>query len=207
MRRHGWSGDIPADDDEAVGRILEAARRAIDAGDSVSVSSVAASLGVTRQTVYRYFPSQEALLAATAMSSIDAFLDRLAAQLGSISDPTQAVVEGIAYTLEQLSHDRYLRLVVEPGKASAFTAGVTSDVAIGFGRSILQRYDVDWAAAGFGGERLDELVEFMLRTLQSFIIDPGGPRRQGERLRDYLRDWIAPAVRARAECAAARNPA
>ncbi|KRE29017.1 TetR family transcriptional regulator [Mycobacterium sp. Soil538] len=199
MRRHGWSGDIPRDDEEAAGRILDAARRAIDDGQPVTISTVAQSLGITRQTVYRYFPTQEALLAATALSSIDAFLDRLARQLGAISDPTQAVVEGIAYTLEQLSHDRYLRLVVEPGKASAFTAGVTSDVAIGFGRSILQKYDIDWAAVGFDGDKLDGLVEFMLRTLQSFIVDPGGPGRRGDGLRAYLRDWVAPAVRARAE--------
>lgn len=198
MRRHGWSGDIPSDDDEAVGRILEVARRAIDARGTVSVSEVAQELGVTRQTVYRYFPTQEALLAATALSAIDTFLDRLAAQLGSTSDPTQAVVEGIAYTLEQIPHDKYLRLVLHPGKASAFTAGVTSDLAIGFGRSILQRFDVDWDAAGFDGGKLDELVEFMLRTLQSFLIDPGGPHRMGDQLREYLGNWIAPAVRAHA---------
>ena len=33
MRRHGWSGDIPADDQEAVARIIAAARSAIDAPD------------------------------------------------------------------------------------------------------------------------------------------------------------------------------
>lgn len=204
MRRHGWSGDIPRDDDEAARRILDAAREAIDGGRPATVSSVAQTLGITRQTVYRYFPTQEALLAATALSSIDAFLDQLTAKLGNISDPTQAVVEGIAYTLEQLSHDRYLRLVVEPGKASAFTAGVTSDIAIGFGRSILERFDIDWRAAGFDGAQLDGLVEFMLRTLQSFIIDPGGPGRHGEGLRQYLHDWIAPAIRARAATTSAR---
>ncbi len=198
MRRHGWSGDIPRDDEEAAGRILAAARRAIDSGQPATVSTIAQSLGVTRQTVYRYFPTQEALLAATALSSIDGFLDRLADRLGTIDEPTRAVVESIAYTLEQLSQDRYLRLVVEPGKASAFTTGVTSDLAIGFGRSILERFDIDWAAAGFGDDKLNGLVEFMLRTLQSFIVDPGGPGRQGAGLREYLDDWIAPAIRSRA---------
>ncbi|MEH3140286.1 MAG: TetR/AcrR family transcriptional regulator [Mycobacterium kyogaense] len=204
MRRHGWAGDIPRDDDEAAGRILAAARRAIDGGQPATVSTIAQELGVTRQTVYRYFPTQEALLAATALSSIDGFLDRLADQLGTIVEPTRAVVESIAYTLEQLSQDRYLRLVVEPGKASAFTAGVTSDLAISFGRSILERFDVDWAAAGFADEKLDGLVEFMLRMLQSFIVDPGGPERQGAGLRDYLADWIAPAIQSRAGAATRR---
>lgn len=198
MRRHGWSGDIPADDDEAQRRIIDAARRAIDARSTVSVSEVAQALGVTRQTVYRYFPTQESLMVATAVSSVDGFLDRLAAELGSITDPSEAVIEGIAYTAEQIPHDRYLSLVLQPGKASAFTAGVTSDLAIGFGKSILRRFDIDWAAVGFDDEVFDQLVEFMLRTLQSFIIDPGGPSRHDSGLRTYLRAWVAPAVSAHA---------
>ncbi|AJK80280.1 TetR/AcrR family transcriptional regulator [Mycobacterium avium] len=198
MRRHGWSGDIPADDEEAVARILTATRRAIDERGTVSVSQVASTLGVTRQTIYRYFPTHEALLGATALSAVEGFLDRLAAHLGSITDPTGAVVEGIAYTFEQLAHDRYLSLVFQPGKASAFTAGVTSDIAISFGRSILQRFEVDWGAAGFAGTGLDELVEVMLRTLQSLIVDPGRPPRTGAELRRFLQDWVAPAVRAHA---------
>ncbi|MBP2454750.1 TetR/AcrR family transcriptional regulator [Mycolicibacterium lutetiense] len=197
MRRHGWSGDIPADDDEAVGRIIDAAREAIDSRGTVSVSEVAQALGITRQTVYRYFPTLESLMVATAVSSVEGFLDRLAAELGSISNPSEAVVEGIAYTAEQIPHDRYLSLVLQPGKASAFTAGVTSDLAIEFGKSILRRFDIDWSAAGFDGDALDQLVEFMLRTLQSFIIDPGGPSRRDTGLRTYLRDWVAPAVSAR----------
>jgi len=62
----------------------------------------------------------------------------------------------------------------------------------------LQRFDVDWAAAGFAEGRLDELVEIMLRTLQSLIVDPGRPPRTGPELRRFLEDWIAPSVRAHA---------
>jgi AcrR family transcriptional regulator len=194
MRRHGWSGDIPADDDEAVARIIAATRSAIDERGTVSVSEVAQALGVTRQTVYRYFPTHEALLGATALSAVDGFLNRLAAHLGSITDPTEAVVEGIAYTFEQIAHDKYLGLVFQPGKASAFTAGVTSDIAISFGRSMLQRFDVDWTATGFTDSNLDELVEVMLRMLQSLIVDPGRPSRRGSELRRFLREWIGPSV-------------
>lgn len=194
MRRHGWAGNIPVDDDEAVRRIVVAARASIDARGAVSMSEVAAELGITRQTVYRYFPTLDALLAGTAMSAVGSFLDRLAEDLQSITEPTTAVVEGIAYTLEQLPDDRYLGLVMQPGRASAFAAGITSEVSISFGRSILERFNVDWAAAGFTGQRFDELIEFMLRTLQSFILDPGGPTRHGEELRGFLQRWVAPAV-------------
>lgn len=198
MRRHGWSGDIPADDDEAVRRIVTAARHAIDERGNVSVSEVAQVLGVTRQTVYRYFPTHETLLGATALSAVDGFLDRLAAHLDSISDPTEAVVEGVAYTYEQLGHDKYLSLLFQPGKTTTFTASVTSDIALSFGRSIVQRFQIDWPAAGFVDGALDDLVEVMLRTLQSLIIDPGRPARTGTALRHFLGWWMAPAVRAHA---------
>ncbi len=198
MRRHGWSGDIPTDDEEAVQRIIASTRRAIDERGTVSVSEVAQTLGVTRQTIYRYFPTQEALLGATALSAVDGFLDRLARHLGSITEPTEAVVEGIAYTYEQLGNDRYLSLVFQPGKAGTFAASVTSDIAVAFGRSILQRFQIDWAQAGFAGDAFDQLVEMMLRTLQSLIVDPGRPVRTGPQLRDFLQAWIAPAVHARA---------
>jgi hypothetical protein len=65
--------------------------------------------------------------------------------------------------------------VLQPGKASAFAAGVTSDRAIAFGRTISRRFDVVWAAAGFADAGLDDLVEIMLRTLACGA-EPG-PRR------------------------------
>ncbi|SEH54190.1 DNA-binding transcriptional regulator, AcrR family [Mycolicibacterium rutilum] len=201
MRRHGWAGDIPADDEEAIARIVAAARRVIDEDGTVNVSRVAEDLGITRPTLYRYFPNLEALLRATAMSAVSAFLDNLAVHLQTYTAPTDAVVEGIAFTLEQLPHDRYLGMVMQPGKASAFTAGVTGEIAITFGRSILNRFNVDWRGSGFDDTTLTELVEFMLRTLQSLIIDPGRPPRHGTDLRTYLHDWIAPAVQAHCRAA------
>ncbi|WP_280256423.1 TetR/AcrR family transcriptional regulator, partial [Nocardia wallacei] len=150
---------------------------------------------VTRQTVYRYFPSAEALLIATAVAHTEQFLDILADHLSGIHDPATAVVEGIAYTLERLPQDRYLGLLLAPGRAGAFSAGVTSDTAMAFGRSILRRYSVDWAAAGLTDAALDGLVEHMLRIVQSFVIDPGRPPRTGRDLRDYLATWVAPALR------------
>ena len=195
MRTHGWSGATPADDDEAIARILDAARRRIDqSGKDFSISDVARDVGVTRQTVYRYFPSTEALLFATSVAEVGPFLDTLAAHVRRIHDPAEAVVEGIAHTLERLPHERYLGLLLTPGKASAFSAGVTSDMAMTFGRSIVERFNVDWAAAGIVDDDLDQLVEFMLRIFQSLVIDPGRPPHQGRELRAFLRRWIAPAI-------------
>lgn len=195
MRTHGWSGSAPADDDEAVARILAAARRALDrSGTDISIVEVARDLGVTRQTVYRYFPSAEALLAATATEQAVHFLEVLDKHLRAFRDPAQAVVEAIAYTLERLPHERYLGILLTPGRTGVASADVTSDTARAFGRSMLERFDIDWASEGFTPDILDELVEHMLRIVQSFVIDPGRPPRRGAELRGYLATWVAPAV-------------
>ncbi|CAN5520247.1 TetR/AcrR family transcriptional regulator [soil metagenome] len=199
MRTHGWSGSAPASDDEAIARILAAAGKAIDEhGAEISIADVARTLGVTRQTVYRYFPSTDALLVAAAVHSAGDFLDRLAAHLQGFTDPVDAVTEAIATALEWLPKDKHIGLLIEPGQATAHTESVTSEVALQFANEVLRRFDVDWAAAGFSDDELNELAEHLLRIIQSFVIDPGRPPRTGEQLRGYLRRWVGAAVGQRA---------
>jgi AcrR family transcriptional regulator len=193
VRTHGWSGSAPASDDEAVARILAAASKAIDErGADISIADVARTLGVTRQTVYRYFPSTDALLVAAAVHAARDFLDRMAEHLVGITDPAEAVAEGIATALEWLPKDKHIGLLIVPGKATAHTEAVTSDVAVEFANSMLRRFDVDWAGLGLTDEDLNELAEHLLRVIQSFVIDPG--RRRGDELREYLRRWVGSAV-------------
>ncbi|MDV3129366.1 TetR/AcrR family transcriptional regulator [Mycobacterium sp. 21AC1] len=195
MRTHGWAGSTPATDDEAVARILAAAGKAIDErGADFSIADVARTLGVTRQTVYRYFSSTEALLVAAAVHAATDFLDRLATHLQGVTDPVEAVTEGIATALEWLPKDKHIGLLIAPGRADAHTESVTSDVALRFANAMLRKFDVDWRGLGYGDEDLDELAEHLLRIIQSFVIDPGRPPRTGEALRSYLRRWVGSAV-------------
>jgi AcrR family transcriptional regulator len=196
VRTHGWAGDPPASDDEAVRRILDATRACIDHdGADVGIIDVARALGVTRQTVYRYYRTTEDLLTATALDATAAFLDRVEAHLaGRAWTPPDAVVEGVAFTLEQLPQDAYLGLLMTPGRISMFSHGFTSPTALALGRAVVERFPIDWAAQGFDDGDLDELVEQMLRMTQSFVVDPGSPPRTGTELRRYLAHWLAPAV-------------
>jgi len=197
VRTHGWSGAAPASDEEAVARILDAAGRAIDSrGGDFSIADVARTLGVTRQTVYRYFPSTDALLQASAQRAATEFLDRLAEHLRGTTDPSEAIAEGIATALEWLPQDKHIGLLLGPGRAGAFSQTVTSDVSLQFADAMLRRFDVDWAAWGFDDRDLHELAEHVLRIIQSFVIDPGRPPRRGAELRRYLRRWVGATVTA-----------
>jgi AcrR family transcriptional regulator len=193
MRSHGWAGNAPASDEEAIERILDAADKIIDErGPATRIADVARVLGVTRQTVYRYFPGTQALLVATAMRSADGFLDRLATQLAGVTDPVVAMTEGMAFAIEQLASDNQVELVLN--RRHGQSVSIISDTALAFGRSMLHRLDVDWQHHGFDEAGLDELNEFGLRVLHSFLADPGRPPRSGADLRRYLTRWIGPAI-------------
>ena len=195
MRSHGWAGNTPASDEEAIGRILDAADKIIEErGSAMRIADVARALGVTRQTVYRYFPGTQALLVASAMRSADGFLDRMAAHLEGVTDPVVAMTEGMAFAIEELASDNQVEFVLSQRRRGGQKVSIISDTALAFGRSMLHRYDIDWESYGFDEAGLDELNEFSLRMLHSFLADPGRPPRSGADLRRYLTRWLGPAI-------------
>lgn len=194
-RRHGWSGNTPTSDEEAISRILDAADEIIaERGSAMRIADVARSLGVTRQTVYRYFPGTEALLLATVMRSGDGFLDQLANHVGDEADAVTAVVEGLAFAIEKLSNDDRMVLILRPPSGGETAPSLASDTALAFSRSMLHRYEVDWEANGFDEDALGELSEFLLRILYSYLLDSNEPLRDGAQLRAFLARWVGPAV-------------
>ena len=202
--RHGWRGDPPGSEAEARERIVGAAMRCVDryGPEKTGLSDVAHELGVTRQTVYRYFTGTDDLLAAVARSAADGYLNGLARHLAQVTDPVEAVVEALAVTIERLPDERYLGVLLTSGRSGRFFAGVTSPEAIEFARSLLERTAVDWEKAGYGHAELDALAEFALRLLLSLVLDPGTPARSGSVLRGFLRRWAGPAI----ACGAAGRP-
>ncbi len=93
----------PATDEEAVARI---SRRRVARSTSRAVTSALrkwhATLASHAKRVYRYFLSSEALLTATAIAEAAPILARMDNSLRGLTDPAEAVVEGIAHTLERL---------------------------------------------------------------------------------------------------------
>ena len=158
------------------------------------IADVARSLGVTRQTVYRYFPGTQALLVATAMRSGDGFLEHLADHVRGETDPVSAMVEGVAFAIENLADDDRIGYMLTKRKQGEAFSSITSDTALAFSRSMLHRFEVDWEKHGFDDAALDELSEFCLRILHSFLIDRGPGPRSGEDLRRFLARWIGPAI-------------
>ncbi len=195
-RRRGWSGAPPIDHHDAQERIVDAAAEVVDrlGPDAFSLSEVAKELGVSRPTVYRYFPSTDELLSAVGQHVMQGFTDQLQAHLARITDPAEWVVEAIACIVEWLPSRPHMTLLLAAGRTEPFARGFTSPVAIDMTRAAFEASSIDWFAAGFGRRDIDDLIQLMLRLAASLLVDPPQPPYSKTRLRQLLRRWIAPGV-------------
>jgi AcrR family transcriptional regulator len=195
MRSHGWSGHTPTSDEEAVNRILDAVDSLMaEGGSAIRISDLARILGVSRQTIYRYFPGAEALVVGSQMRAANGFLDRLADHLRGWTNPAAAVVEGVAFAAEEFADDPLMARVLETRLPGGTSASFTAGAAIGLGREMFRRYDVDWASHGFDQAAIDDLIELAVRTLQSVLLDPPERPFNPVELRSLLGRWLGPAV-------------
>jgi len=196
MRTHGWQGKPPTDDDEAVARILAATHRCVDRrGAQTTIAHVATELGVSRATVYRYFPSTAAVLSAAAVEGTRRFLERLGRRLSTFDDPADAIIEGVVQTIAAVPDEPYLQLLLDE-PSHTLLRSVTSETARDIGRAVLlEQTSIDWTLHGAQSADIDELVEWALRIVQSFLTNPGDPPRTPEQLREHLQRWLRPTIR------------
>src|SRR5690349_289973 len=195
MRSRGWAGSTPASDEEAIARILDAVDEVVaEHRSSIRLADVARNLGVTRQTVYRYFPNADALLMASAMRAVNGFLDQVARHVSGLNDPVSAIVESVSFGVENLAGDPQLESLMARGPEGDAAISLSSDTAIAFCLSVFHRLDVNWELHGFDTTALRELAEMTLRTLQSLLTDPGQPPRDGIALRRFVTRWLGPAI-------------
>ncbi|MEC9325059.1 MAG: TetR/AcrR family transcriptional regulator [Actinomycetota bacterium] len=195
MRSRGWAGATPSSDEEAISRILNAVDDEVaQHGSAIRLADVARRLGVTRQTVYRYFPNADALLIASAMRAVNGFIDQVIERAHGLNDPVAAIVESVSFGVENLAGDPQLEALLarQPGGEAAVS--LTSDTAMAFCLSVFRRLDVDWTLHGFDDAALDELAEMTLRTAQSLLTDPGQSQRDGIALRRFVTRWLGPAI-------------
>jgi AcrR family transcriptional regulator len=198
MGYHGWQGNPPGTESEARRRIVRAATVCLDRLGlaKTSLSDIATEAGVTRQTVYRYFPSLRDILTAVAVAGAEEFAERMEHHLASFDSPEEAAVESVVYAVRTIPHEPYLSLLLQAGETDSFTAGVTSPLSFSLGARILRNLPVDWAAAGITTDTdLQSLAEILMRLFISFLQHPSTPPLTDDQLRALIRRWIGPALR------------
>lgn len=198
MGYHGWQGDPPGAEDAARRRIVKAATACIDRAGlaKTNLSHIAAEAGVTRQTVYRYFPSLTEILRAVAVAGAEEFAERMRAHLAAFDSPVEVAVESVVFAVRSLTTEPHLGLLLQAGQADSFTAGATTPPSFVLGTRILRDAEVDWAAVGVTTDaELQGLAEILMRLFMSFLQFPSTPPATDDELRALVRRWIGPALR------------
>lgn len=196
MGRKGWGGTPPADDDEARKRIVDAVVRSMErrGPQQTTLSAVAGDLNVTRPTIYRYFATIDELVTAAGDVALSGWTTRIADLTSGISDPVELLVEAVAYLVERLPEEPLLTMLLEAERTRLTSQQMVLGESLARSRVLLEHTDVDWAALGYRGKDFDDLVEFLLRIIQSMVLVPSNPLRSPSELRAVLRHWIGPVV-------------
>jgi AcrR family transcriptional regulator len=195
MGRKGWAGRPPADDDEARKRIIDVTLRLVERSGAAqtTVTDIAEALGITRRTIYRYFAGTEELFTAVAAVSLQSFMTQIE-NITADMDVAAQLVEVTAYIIERLPREPQLTLLLANDRSNSFSRTMLTTSAIARCREILQHTHIKWSKLGYDDRTINELVEFLLRTIQSMVIAPPDPPRSSTELRAYLHRWIGPAL-------------
>jgi AcrR family transcriptional regulator len=196
MGRKGWGGTPPGDDEEARKRIVDAAIRSMErrGPQQTSLSAIAADLGVTRPTVYRYFATIDELVTAAGDVALGGWTARIADLTAGITDPVDLLVEAVAYLVERLPEEPLLMMMLEADRTRLTSQQMVVGESIARSRALLEHTAIDWPALGYRGKDFNDLVEYLLRIIQSMVLVPPDPPRSATELRAVLRHWIGPVV-------------
>jgi TetR/AcrR family transcriptional regulator len=107
MEPSRWWGDDRAilDDEEARRRLLEAAGRCIvrRGNAQIRMAEVADEAGVSRSTVYRYFPNRDEVLLHLMLARVDSALGALVESLRHPDDPARSLPEMVLARVESVA--------------------------------------------------------------------------------------------------------
>lgn len=196
MGHHGWQGNPPRTEAEARERIVTAATTCLEkfGPAKTTLSDVASELGVTRQTVYRYYANLAELFAAVAQAGLEDFVARMQQHLSTSSTPAEAAVESVVFAVRSIPQERHIGALFQAGETDIFSRDVTSSAAVALGADILRRIPVDWSEAGVEDDELGGLAEILMRLFVSFLQYPTDAPRSEDELRDLVRRWLGPAL-------------
>lgn len=198
--RDSWRSDAPATVDEARNRLIDAAEACFTRFGvaKTTLEDIAGQAGVSRATVYRYFEGgRDEIVLGVVLREAGEFLDALTRRVqreGSISD---AIVEGVMYTVAAVRKNEHLALLFAPEVAGYTTTIAGASTALyhltqNFLRPIFEQAMQDGQLRdGVGPE---DAAEFVLRIILSLLSVAGPRRRSQARDRDFLRTYCAGAI-------------
>jgi len=200
MEPSRWWGDDRAilDDEEARRRLLDAAGRCIArrGNAQIRMAEVADEAGVSRSTVYRYFPGRDEVLLGLMLMRLDTALDALVRSLRHPDDPVRSLPEMVLVPVESVEGNplnEALFAAESTAVATALEIGSEPIVEL-----LLRHYEPllqRWKLAGRLYDDLDprSLVQW-LHTTTLFLLAPSWRHRSATDKREFVEQFLVRAL-------------
>lgn len=194
-----WGDDRAIlDDEEARRLLLDAASRCIvrRGNSQIRMAEVADEAGVSRSTLYRYFPGRDDVLLGLMLARIDAALEELLRSLRHPEDPARSLPEMVLARVESVEGDplnEALFAAESTAVATALELGSQPivDVLLRHYGPLLQR----WKDAGRIHPDLDSgsTVQW-LHTTTLFLLAPAWRHRSAADKRQFVEQFLVRAL-------------
>jgi TetR/AcrR family transcriptional regulator len=186
------------DDEEARRRLLEAAGRCIvrRGNAQIRMAEVADEAGVSRSTVYRYFPNRDEVLLGLMLARVDTALGELVRSLRDPDDPVRSLPAMVLARVESVSGNplnEALFAAESTAVAAALELGSEPIVAL-----LLQHYGpllLQWKRAGLLYDDLDprSIVQW-LNSTTLFLLSPSWRPRSAIDKRRFVEQFLVRAL-------------
>lgn len=191
-----WSGNRPKTDDEARGRLCEAALQCVRriGFEKTTMSDIAKEAGAARPTLYKYFKNKTDIFFAAIDACALAFTREVIEHASQFATYDERVVEMILYVVIELPRHQHLSLVLDEQCAAHLRARAFSDEAtLVFSQMTavpLIELRPELESAGV------EITEMMSRFAISMILFPGRYATDADGLRRLIKRRVLPGLSA-----------
>lgn len=189
-----WGGQPPQSPEEARTRLAEIA---IDCFASKGMrkafmAEVARMAGISRPTLYSYYPTKESLMFGALGIEVEAWYGQVRKRVRRFDTPQERLVEGVLYAISELPRTRVLKFIADPAYVE-FVAKDDPGMLRTLGANVEALQDFFELAPELR-EREMEIAELVQRTITSFLQYEMGTSRTTPQLRALLHRTLVPAV-------------
>lgn len=193
-----WGAAAPSDRGSARDRLLDAAERCLERCGVVgtTMEDIGRTAGVSRATVYRYFPSREAVMSGVILRAAERYLDRISPRIAAHADLGSALVDFVEHTVEAACREEIIGLLFGSDEELAgvgLAAGTSTslfEIVTEFLRPVFTRH---WSHVE-PGVSVDDAAEWIVRTILSLLTVRGPRVRSRDGLRAFLSRFLLPAI-------------
>ncbi len=194
-----WGDDRAIlDDEEARRRILDAAGRCIvhRGNTQFRMGEVADEAGVSRSTVYRYFPGRDDVLLGLILARVDRALGELVRSLAAPDDPERSVPEMVLARVDSVDGDPLNEALFAAESTAVATALEKGSEPIV--ETLLRHYAPlleRWKSAGRIHPDLDpRSVVQWLHATTLFLLAPSWRYRPAADKREFIEQFVVRAL-------------